>query len=284
MALYVVFSYQFSPKADNQVKLFSDYGSHEEIWENKQELFGKLFSSNIVFSYRSHTHGHEVLFNEGNLILLKLANNKQIIQESAFKTKKLEHNPSCNILIDNRKDVQNIYIEKSSYAFSDTGVTARILENTFNKYLSENGLVIAITQRYKTQEFWDIVEAAEKGVKMVRFSLQYPNLPTVRQKMGDMLAEASKQVKSKETKLEFNAGEGESLDITKQNERVVEMVDVSAATGKKITLRLNGYRSYREVGSMVEEVEIDNIEASMTPDLLEAASEKLISIINKFKK
>ena len=283
MALYVVYSYQFSPKTDNQVKLFSDYGSQEEVWGKKQEIFGKLFSSEIVFTYRSHKHGHEVLFNESNLILLKLANNKQIVQESAFKTKKLEHNPSCNILIDNRKDVQNIYIENSNYAFSDTGVTARILEHTFNQYLSESGLTVAITQRYKTQEFWDIIDTAEKGVKMVRFSLQYPNLPSVRQKMGDMLAEASKQVKSKETKLEFNAGEGESLDITKQNDKVVEMVEASAATGKKITLRLNGYRAYREVGSTVEEIEIDNIEASLTPDLLDSASQKIISIINKFK-
>jgi hypothetical protein len=284
MALYVVYSYQFSPKTDNQVKLFSEYESQDEIWEKKQEIFGELFTSDIVFTYRSHTHSHEVLFNEANLILLKLANNKKIVQEFAFKTKKLEHNPSCNILIDNRKDIQNIYIENSSYAFSDTSVTARILENTFNKYLSESGLIVAITQRYKTQEFWDIIDTADNGVKMVRFSLQYPNLPSVRQKMGDMLAEASKQIKSKETKLEFNAGEGESLDITKQNEKVVEMVEASAATGKKITLRLNGYRAYREVGSTVEEVEIDNIEASLTPDLLNSASQKIISIINKFKK
>lgn len=284
MALYIVYSYQFSPKFDGQRKLFSEYDSQEEVWENKQEIFGKLFNSDLVFNYRSHRHGHEVLFKENSIILLKLANNKQIVQESSFKTRKLEHNPSCNILIDNRKNVQIIYIEKSGYAFSDTNVIAHILENTFNKYLSGYGLTISINHLYKTQEFWDIIDNAKTGVKMIRFSLQYPNLPAIRQKMGEMLAEASRSIKSKETKVEFNAGDGESLEITKDNEKVVEMVDASAASGKKITLRLNGYRAYREVGSTVEEVEIDNIEANLNSDLLESASQKILNIINKFKR
>lgn len=284
MAIYVVYSYQFSPIMNGQKSLFSDCCPAEQVWDNKQKIFGDLFDSELAFIYRTHRHGHEVLFNENGLIFLKLANNKQIVQESSFKTRTLEHNPSCNILIDNRQDIQNLYIEKSSYAFSDTSVTANILEKTFNRYLSEKGLSISITHRYKTQEFWDIIESAEKGVKMLRFSLQYPNLPDVRQKMGDMLADTSQKLKSKETKIEFNAGVGESLVISKDNDRVVEMVDASAASGKKITLRLNGIRAYREVGSTTEEVEIDNLEAKLDADLLESATQKIINVINKFKR
>ena len=284
MAQYVVYSYQFTPIFDEQGDLFDDYSNIDEVMEKKQELFSGLFNDNLVFKYRSHRHEHELLYNNNDLILLKLANNKQIVQESAFKTKKLEHNPSCKVLIDNRKDVQNIYVEKSGYAFSDTSVIAHILENTFNRYLSSCHLSMSIKHRYKTQEFWDIIKSADSGVKMIRFCLQYPNLPDIRQKMGEMLADASKQIKSKETKVEFNAGTGESLDITEKNEKVTEMVEASAASGKHIILRLNGYRAYREVGSTVEEVEIDNIEASLTPDLIDSVGQKILQIINRFKR
>lgn len=285
MSTFVVYSYQFSPSFKNDTpSLFSeDTINQQEVWANKQVYFNQMFKSVLTYSYRRSTYESELLYDENGLIVFKLANNKHIVQESGFVPKKLEHKPSCLILIDNRTDVQNIYIEKNEYSFSDTEVIANILRRTYNTCLQQFGLSLVIQKRFKASEFWSIVESAEKGVNMVRFSIQYPNLPNVRAKIDAMLSDTSKEVHSKETKIEFNAGDGEVLNLSKDSESIKDLVQASAETGNDITLKINGFRSYKKVGDTTETVEIDNLEASLSSDLLTSASQKLIAILNQFK-
>lgn len=284
MAIFVVYSYQFSPLFEESPGLFPEYNlDREQIWEQKQEYFKRVFSDQLIFRYRGAIFNHEMLYNENNLIVFRIANNKQIVQESAFVTKKLKHNPSCRVLVDNRKDVQNIYIEKNEYSFSDTGVVRKILEKTFNSMLKNVGLHITIQKRYKASEFWSIVESAENGIEMVRFSILYPNLPSVRARINEMLSETSRELQSKETRIEFNAGTGESLNLSRDNEKVNDLVQASADTGNNIYLKMNGFRKFKKVGETSETVEIDNLEASLSPDLMASSSQKLVTIINKFK-
>lgn len=285
MSTFVVYSYQFSPSFKNDTpSLFSeDTINQQEVWANKQVYFNQMFKSVLTYSYRGSKYESDLLYHENGLIVFKLANNKHIVQESGFVPKTLEHKPSCMILIDNRTDVQNIYIEKNEYSFSDTEVVANILRRTYNTCLQQFGLSIVIQKRFKASEFWSIVESAEKGVNMVRFSIQYPNLPNVRAKIDAMLSDTSKEVHSKETKIEFNAGDGEVLNLSKDSESVKDLVQASAETGNDITLKLNGFRSYKKVGDTTETVEIDNLEASLSSDLLTSASQKLIAILNQFK-
>lgn len=255
----------------------------QKVWENKQAYFNNIFKTALTYSYRGSKYESDLLYDENGLIVFKLANNKHIVQESGFVPKKLEHKPSCLILIDNRTDVQNIYIEKNDYSFSDTEVVAKILSRTYNTCLHQLGLTIVIQKRFKASEFWSIVESAEKGVNMVRFSIQYPNLPNVRAKIDAMLSDTSKEVHSKETKIEFNAGDGEVLNLSKDSESIKNLVQASAETGNDITLKLNGFRAYKKVGDTTETVEIDNLEASLSSDLLTSASQKLLDILNQFK-
>lgn len=285
MSEFVVYSYQFSPLFTNDTpSLFvEDTTNQQEVWNKKQDYFNKIFNSVLTYSYRGSKYDSELLYNENGLIVFRLANNKHIVQESGFVPKKLEHKPSCLILIDNRTDVQNIYIEKKEYSFSDTAVVAKILSKTYNICLQQWGLAFEIKKRFKVSEFWSIVETAKNGVNMVRFSIQYPNLPNVRAKIDDMLSETSKELHSKETKIEFNAGDGEVLNLSKDSDIIKNLVQASAETGNDITLRINGFRSYKRVGETTEMVEIGNLEASLSSDLLTSSSQKLMSILNKFK-
>lgn len=284
MATYGVYTYQFSPLFNNTPSLFEeDNIEPESVWRDKQRHLGDLFNENLTFKYRNATYNHEVLYNENNLIVLKLANNKHIVQESRFITKKLQHNPSCKILIDNRKDVQNIYIEDNKYSFSETGVVCRILEKTFNSYLKSVGLSISIRQRFNESEFWTIIRSAEKGIDMVRFYFQYPNLPRVQESIDAVLSKTSKSLRSKKTCIEYNAGEGETLLLEKNNQLLSNLVQSSASSGSKIIIKANGFKKMKTVGESVEMVEIENLEASLSSDLLSSASQKLIDIINRFK-
>ncbi len=285
MSTFVVYSYQFSPSFNESLpSLFNDDAmDSKEVWANKQAVFGALFSSPLTYRYRSATFDSELLYNENNLIAFKLANNKHIVQESGFVSKKLDHKPSCLILIDNRHDVQNIFIEKNEYSFSDPSVVCNILNKTYNAYLQRSGLIITIQKRFKASEFWAIVESAEKGVNMVRFSIRYPNLPAIQAKIDAMLSETSRKLRSKETKIEFNADDGGALLLSKDDEQIKDLAQASAETGNDITLKINGYRNFKKVGDTSETVEIDNLEACLSPDLLNSNSQKLLTIINQFK-
>ena len=285
MSTFVVYSYQFSPIFTSDVpSLFvEDHIDEQEVWDKKQEYFGKLFKSVISYSYRGANYACELLYDENGIIVFKLANNKHIVQEAGFVPKKLEHKPSCLILIDNRTNVQNIYIERNEYSFSDTMVVANILRKTYNTYLRHYGLTLVIQKRFKASEFWSIVDSANNGINMVRFSIQYPNLPEVRAKIDAMLSDTSKELHSKETKIEFNAGNGDMLNLSRESERIKDLVQASAETGNDITLKINGIRHLKKVGDTTETVEIDNLEASLSSDLLSSSSQKLITILNQFK-
>lgn len=285
MASFVVYSYQFSPLTEERMlSLFSeDEIDSNQVWKNKQALFRDWFKKDLHFKHRQSTFDHELIYDENGLIVFKLANNKHIVQESGFVAKKLDHKPSCIVLIDNRINVQNIYIEKDDYSFSDTDVVRNILEDTFNSYLKGLRLHIEIKKRYKASEFWEIVESAESGIGMVRFCYQYPNLPDVQAKIDKVLSNASREVCSKQTQIEFNAGHGESLHLSKDNKNLNDLVEASSETGNEITFKINGISKYRKVGDTVEMVEIDNIEMSLSSDLLQTRSQKLLKIINMFK-
>lgn len=285
MSTFVVYSYQFSPAFNSLTpSLFAeDIIDSNEVWLNKQGHFGNIFKRQLTYTYRGAKFDSELLYNENEIIVFRLANNKHIVQEAGFVPKKLEHKPSCLVLIDNRHDVQNIYIERNEYSFSEPDVVCNILTKTYNTCLQKLGLVITIQKRFKVSEFWSIVDSAENGINMVRFSVQYPNLPAVQAKINDMLSETSKEVHSKETKIEFNAGEGEKLNLSKDSERIQDLVKASAETGNDITIRINGLRKYKKVGDTTETVEIDNLEASLSSDLLSSSSQKLISLLNQFK-
>lgn len=282
MASFVVYTYQFAPLFCKTETLFSDYyPNYDTIWEKKQDVFAGIFND-IVFRKRN-IYSHEMLLNENRIIVLRLANNRHIIQESSFVTKKLEHHPSCFIIIDNRTDVQNIFIEQKAYSFENTEVVAKILTTTFNSYLKTYNLSISINKRFVPKEFWQVIDREDRGVDMLRFSFLYPNLPRVQEKIDAIISSASGKIHSKKTIIEFNSGVNEALDVDKNNNDLQNLVKASSESGSIIKLKFKGYRRHTTIGTSSEIVEIDNIEASLSSDLISSVVQKFITILNKFK-
>lgn len=283
MAAFIVHTYQFSPIFSDTPSLFSeDRKDATSIWENKQKVFSEVFD-NVVFKYRNSTYDHETIYNENDIIVIKIANNKSITQENSFITKKLDHHPSCVIIFDNRKDVQNVYIEDNTYSFSDTSVVANILQSSFNLYLKNFGLSVVVNKRFKTQEFWQYVSSVNEGITMLRFCYLYPNLPRVQEKIDEALARTSGSLRSKKTTVEYNAGENESLNVSDTNTDLNNLVEAASISGNDIKLRVGKYRRIKTIGETSEVVEIDDLEASLSSDLLSTAAQKLLSILNRFK-
>ena len=283
MSYFTVYTYQFAPVNTDLLSLFQDeYSDADKVWNNKQEVFSTVYQK-VVFRYRNTVYEHDTKYNENSIIVFKLANNKHLTQEASFVAKKLEHHPSCYVIIDNRKDIQNLFIEEDSYSFSESSVVANILENSFNALLKPHGLVLTIKKRYKSEEFWKYVSSMEDGVKMLRFSFMYPNLPRVQEKIDEALARSSRQVRSKNTLIEYNSGEDESLNLSQEDNDLCNLVEAASISGSEIKVRVNKMRRIKTIGETTETIEIDNLEASLSADLLSSAAQKLISLLNRFK-
>lgn len=283
MSSFILFTYQFSPINQERTLFPEHFINVSTNFKHKQEIFGKILGSDLVFHNKKSTYLHQFIFNENSIIVFKIANNKFIVQEDNFSEKKLPHNPSCLVLIDNRENIQRIYIEDKGFSFADTTQVASILETTFNEKLVQFGLAIKICREFRPQEFWNLVEEHKGKVKMVRFRYLYPNLPRVTEKIDELLAKVSGSVGSHETVFELNAGPDQSLDIDKDNESVGDLVDAASQSGSPITLRIKGLRRFVHVGESFKSIEIEDLEAKLNSDLLSTSFQKVIQILNDNK-
>ena len=219
----------------------------------------------------------------GDGTILKLANNKQTRLEQDFKTNIIKYGPSCNIIIDNRKDIQHILIENISTSFTDTKTVASILKETFNAYLKQHHLHIEIDKEFQQSEFWNIVDAHPLEITLVRFYFKYPNLPRALTSVNELLASTSKATNSKETILQIKSNDSEQLELSQDNNELNSLVKASADSGSIITLKIKGYNKHIHTGRTSKTVEIDSIELAAEEDIFNQAIDKVVSTLNSLK-
>lgn len=283
MASYIIYTYQFAPIINDGANLFQSTLDVGQRMESKQTyLQGILLDKNFKFnSKREGIFEHQLRYNSNGVIILKLANNKQLSLEENFKKKKHNYSPSCFVIIDNRQDVQHIAIEDNSTAFSTTDVVRNIMECSLRKALKIYGLTISIKKEYQKTEFWRLLEHYPKGVSMVRFHFSYPNLPRVSESINTLISNQSKITNSKSTTFELKSSDSEQLSLSNDNEELNGLVNASADSGNVITLKVKGLRRYIKTGDTTKKFEIDDLETQMqSDDLFQSRFERIIKLLN----
>lgn len=111
MSKYILYRYQFSPIQSNVQSLFPvnvDKMSDKDLMQNKQTLFASLFGENAEMNFKkgNKLYNHKMLFSQGGFFVFKIANDKSVNLEENFTKCKHDYSPSCNVIIDNRKDIQ----------------------------------------------------------------------------------------------------------------------------------------------------------------------------------
>lgn len=285
MAKFNLYTYQFRPVNKEETLFEKSPLPVEERMMKKQDIFNALFDkkSGFVFKYGNKRFEHEVLYNENRIVIFRIANNKFLTLEENFVKRHQNHFPSTMVIIDNRTDVQHIAIEERTNSFADTDYLAKILSSSFKKGLEQSGLSIEILKDYDENEFWKIVNAYPKQVTMLRFQFSYPNLPRVSQSINKMISEESKKVGSAKTVFEFNADEGEALNVSKGNGKLEGMVVAAAQSGNPVTLKIKSMKKYIKTGKTEKSFQLDGLELIADADLFESKFEKIISKLNLFK-
>lgn len=283
MASFVLYTYQFRPISNFEKSIFNEIPSISERMDNKQTYFHNILSSDS-FRFQSRRYGkinHRIYFNQGGIIILKLANNKHINLENDFMKSRYLNSPSCFVIIDNRPNIQRIAIEDYHNAFSATNVVRNILQQSFRKALKSFGLDLEIKKEYEQREFWTLIERLPRGASMVRFRFSYPNLPRVNQSIQELISRESKAVNSKQTTIEYRSDESEQLELFESNNNLHDLVKASADSGHPITIKIKGIRKYVMTGNSTKRIEIDNLETTLQQgDLFQDFFDKIVDCLN----
>lgn len=283
MASFILYTYQFSPIKKQDNKLFGNLPPIQERMDKKLDYLYSIIT-NPLFKFKSKIEGgfnHKIYYDAGNVIILKIANNKCLDLEEDFRKKQHNYSPSCFVIIDINKNVQQIAIEENITAFSSTDVVRKIIEYSFRRSLRAYGLNIEVKKEYEKKEFWDMINDLPKGVTMVRFCFSYPNLPRVHQSINELLNSESKAVHSKQTTLEYHSDSTEQLELQESNVQLSGLVDASASSGNLITIKARGIRKHLKTGKTDKRIYIEDLETTIQEgDLFQKTAEKIIRSLN----
>lgn len=80
MASYILYTYQFAPIINDEANLFQPMPEVEQRMESKQTYLQEiLLNANFKFNRkREGVFEHQLRYNSNGIIILKLANNKQL--------------------------------------------------------------------------------------------------------------------------------------------------------------------------------------------------------------
>lgn len=300
MAKFIVYTYQFGPIVPEKHTLPFEPETPidtDALMARKGEIFEQIFADfKRVHIFEGRKSYPKMLPIEGvnnkQFIIFHLGDPKRIHLETISEEGRFVHSfaasaPHCLIIIDNRKDVQRIYIEKKRGAFNaNTDRIAENLEGSFNCQLRKEHLYMKINHEYSSTAFWDFIQSHECGIKSLIFQIPYPNLPRVSDYIK-ILKELNKSLKC-ETRLKLEAAKGGILSgVTRENPHINGLVEASAHSGATISVKGAGDKNYTPCGKKDRKwVELGNDFSRLTQEnfssgLFNDSLERLASVLDK---
>lgn len=232
-------------------------------WTKRQTHFGSLFTANDSIDFLTHREGKEIRHNHNvyhlsinpNIIVVRIANYKELLIEQDFKHRKIINEPSCYIIIDNRQDCRRVLIEKLASSFSSTDQVAKIVQrNICDKLLAEHHFSIELNAQRYPKDFYKAWRLLEQKTASLAFdvppmdndeatilidqlkpgSSQFDDFSI----SGEIIQIAVKQKKARlRTKMNFSPQERKTLMTVEQNSDYIRnVVDFCALTGSPIEI------------------------------------------------
>lgn len=296
MAKFQIYQYMFRPVMENQMGLpleeFQAVNVQESL-DKKQELLGSVLNDfacekdeqKKYYQFDGEFFRYRSFINQGDIYVMRIANNKKTKLEADFNVSELDNHPSCLVIIDNRKDRQIIAIERN-VAFSKASMVADILQNTFRLKLLSNRLTLDIAGKFHTAEFWQVRNASMelKGIEYVDFPFAYPNLPAISDLVGEYFTDLAKRTNSEPT-LHLQGQNHESVNLDPEDIWVLKAIKACAASGKPILMKPKGSQ-VRKIGvesPVIEEIADVAVKDLSSRDLFDAKFNLIVEFLNKIK-
>lgn len=296
MAKFQIFQYLFRPVMENQAGLPAEVFQAVNVQDSltrKQELFGNVLDDlaceqneqKKYYQFNGEKFKYRSFINQGDIYVIRIANNKKAKLESDFNVSELDNHPSCLVIIDNRKDRQIIAIERN-VAFSKASMVADILQNTFRLKLLSNRLTLDIAGKFHTAEFWQVRNSSMnlKGIDYVDFPFGYPNLPAISDLVGEYFTDLAKRTNSEPT-LHLQGQNHESVNLDPTDIWLLNAIKACAASGKPILIKPKGSQ-VRKIGvesPVIEEIADIAVKELSSHDLFDSKFNLIVEFLNKIK-
>lgn len=296
MATFQIFTYQFREDvAGSQLDMLDEAYNQidvKEMMERKQDLFEAEWKNekDWVFKVGKTEYKHKLLEHRDHIVVFRIANNKKLHKEQDFHEVEIDHKPSCMVIIDNRAHRQQIAIQ-SNKAFSSPVRVGKILESVFSERMKQHKLVVEINPRYEVREFWELVDRDPNGVSYLKFTFTPKNLPWLIGDIKRMFNDIGENFKA-EPSLELKSFDKAPLGVSKEDDMLKELLEVSAASGKVILVKMVDSRKTIKCGEKTNIVQPlgDNVMKHLDDDnrrtqlvVVDSTWENVVEFVNEIK-
>ena len=294
MAQFEIYTYQFQrilqcSQTEMKFEGMPSVACTDEQWEERQELFGRLFDSGVKLEFRGDKGIllYEIVYNRDNIVIMHLANEKtKNIHGKDFKPKSVKDYPWCWIIFDNRYSIQRILIGKNPKAWKSTHVPANIVYRAFDKLMLKYGMHFSAGDRpvYHKQEFWDAVDDSPQGVNRIMFKFPPTNLGRLLN-LADNI-DNMRQETGGGVNVDMIAPRGGILNMVRENSQTDSLATLGSAAGHIIKIWQKGIRTPKVIGdnSVVIEIPEYILNKLCSPDLFsDDIKEAFITELNNIK-
>ena len=290
MNSFILYSYEFKGiKVPNTPIDFPGWETInvDESVANKQEIFGSFFQDDNFqeyFKLKNKSYHCRLAWHYNNVIVMQIECKHKRKKSENFVDKIEDNYPWCYVIIDNRKDIQHITIQKNTTAFSNTDTVAKIIEYTLNAWLIKYRLSITVKPKYRSKIFWDLLDKYKAfGIKRITFKFAYPNVDWATKRIKELKDFANQS--NGAVRLGVEAAKNELLDFlpTAKNKA---MVDVCSGTGEDIEIKPNGLKvvhTSKEMNPIEIKMDPSLLSSIDTNDLFDGKYEKTAEFLNKCK-
>lgn len=146
-------------------------------WNKRQEHFGQLLQNDEIKFTDGKGEGSKVykhriyhLDANPNIVVMRLANDKDVPIEKNFEATVAKDEPSCFIIIDNRQGLRTIAIECRKKAFNTTEQVSKILENNLTHAIfHEHCYSLSIIPDFYPEDLFEAWTSLQQHVNAIRF-------------------------------------------------------------------------------------------------------------------
>lgn len=146
-------------------------------WNKRQEHFGQLLQNDEIKFTDGKGEGSKVykhriyhLDANPNIVVMRLANDKDVPIEKNFEATVAKDEPSCFIIIDNRQGLRTIAIECRKKAFNTTEQVSKILENNLTHAIfHKHCYSLSIIPDFYPEDLFEAWTSLQQHVNAIRF-------------------------------------------------------------------------------------------------------------------
>lgn len=242
MANFVIYNYQFAriiePEEQYQIQFPGwEAVDVEESFARRQEILDEVLDCDYKNTFqfvnkRGWEYWHKQIAEpQDGVYVMRVANVRSLsITNEQLKEEIVKDYRNCLVIIDNRKGMQRIAIEKKTKVFQRTQTVAGILQATLNVLLKRYRLKVILEAPYPKQVFWQVVREHPKGFKKITFHFPHLNLDRLTKVMDGFLTDVRKDWSS-DLEFSFGADDGGSLDLETNKARKEALVEGASAHG-----------------------------------------------------